>query len=445
MGRKLIGLTLLLMAAFLISGYTVRAEEAPAPPEGPLTLEECINIALGGHPKIKGAEQDLDAGHYATMQATSAFWPSVDFNANRNYINYERQIRIGSESLTTTAKYISNNFAFNTNWTLFDFGRTYYRVRGLAELEGSLLNSLNVAEQAVAYDVMDAYFGLLSAQSLVDVAKETKDAADVHLKQAQAFYDVGVKPRFDVTQAEVEVNDAKLKLIQAQDAVKVARVSLNTKLGFRPLTETEVEVLPVTEQLGETMDGYIEMAMSNRPELKGQEFQVRSAQAGVKGAFSDLLPTLSASANEEWYKEDHSDMLSNQNVSISVNVPIFEGLKTLNSLAEARARLLSANYKLEDLKRDVTLEVSKSYLDVEDAKARIDALETSVKKAKENLEIAQGRYEAGVGPLIEVTDARVGLTSAETDLATATYDYHTAYAKLLKSIGTPLKGGGQAE
>jgi len=206
-----------------------------------------------------------------------------------------------------------------------------------------------------------------------------------------------------------------------------------------------VEELPITEKLDATVDGYIDDAIENRPELKGQEFQMRSAEAGVKGAYADFLPTITAGATQNWNKEDHSEMLSNQNVIVAVNVPLFEGFRSVAAVGEARARALSAGYRLEDLKRDVTLQVTAAYLAVEDAKARIDALETSVKKAEENLEIAQGRYEAGVGPLIEVTDAQVGLTSARTDLTNAKYDYHSSYADLLRSVGAPIKGAEEAE
>lgn len=445
MFRKLAFTTVALIAALFISVGAGRAEDAPAPPERPLSLEECINIALGGHPKVKGAEQDLEAGRYSTRQAISGFWPSVNLDVSRNYTHFERQIRIGGQSITTTANYIANNFTFDTNWTVFDFGRTYYRVRGLAELEDSLLSGLTKAEQTVAYDVMEAYFGLLQARSLVEVANETKAAADSHLKQAQAFYDVGVKPRFDVTQAEVEVNDAKLKVIQALDAVKSARASLNTKLGYGPLARTEVEDVPAADGLDGPIESYIDKAMEQRPELRVQEFSVRSARAGVKGAYADFLPTITAGATQNWYKEDHTDLLSNQNVVVTANVPIFEGFRSVAALGEARAKALSEGYRLEDLRRDVKLEVSTSYLDVEDARARIDSLGASVKKAQENLEIAQGRYEAGVGPLIEVTDAQVGLTSARTDMANATYDYHIAYTKLLRSVGAPVPGGGEKE
>lgn len=434
MGRISKGLAAGFAAAlviFTVSGRSL-AEEVPA---RPLALDECINIALGGHPRIKAAEQDLKAGEYRTEQAKAVYWPWLTFNASRNYRHYETLVRFGSTPAKTSARFVANNFAFNANWTLFDFGRTYYNVRGLSELESSLTKDLTAAEQSMAFDVVNAYFSLLQAEKLVDVANETKAASQSHLEQATAFYDVGVKPRFDVTSAEVELNNAKLGLIEAEHTAKLARVTLNTVLGYPPTAPTEVVDMPPTEKLSGSMDEYLAKALAERPELKSLEFAESSARMGVRAAYAGYLPALSASGSYSWYKEDHSDMFKSDNVMVAVDVPIFEGLKTTAALGEARARALSAGYRLEDTRRNVEVEVGAAFLGVEDAAAKIDTLVSSVKKARENLDIAHGRYEAGVGPYIEVTDAQVAFTQALTDKTRAEYEYHIAYARLLKSVG----------
>jgi len=436
-----IRLGLLIVAAMMVmtalpSGY---AGAADVPTDRPLTLEECIETALGTHPKVKIAEQDALAAKYNTRQAISAFWPQATFNASRDYVSSSRVARIGGQTVNTTARYISNNFAFNTNWTIFDFGRTYYSVRSLAEIEDSLLKNLTAAQQGVAYDVMDAYFGLLKSQSLVKVAEETVAANESHMKQAQAFFEVGVKPRFDVTQAEVNLNDAKVLLITAQDAVKSARASLNTKLGTDPMAPTMVQERPDLEEMKGTANDYMQDALKNRPEVQSLEARVRSTEMSAKAAFSNYLPDVSVGATQNWYKEDHTDALSNEDLQLAVSVPIFDGFKTCSQVSSAKATVLSTKYQLEDLKLGIQLAVSQAFLAVEDAKARMGYLDSSVKAAKENLDIAQGRYEAGVGAIIEVTDAQVSLTKAETDRTQAVYDYHQAYTTLLRNIGQGVK------
>ncbi|MBI5189688.1 MAG: TolC family protein [Nitrospirae bacterium] len=428
-----------LAAALLMGALPGTAIAADIPTDRPIALDEAVNIALGGHPRIKGAEQDVEAARQGARIAESAYWPQFSFDVSRNYIFSARQVRFGGTNSLTKAHYIANNFTFNGNWTLFDFGRTYYSVKSLDEVENSLIKTLDSTSQSVAYDVMDAYFALLKAQSLVKVSEETLEAAKSHLKQAQAFYEVGVKPRFDVTQAEVEVNSAAVAIIQANDAVRSARATLNTRLGADPLTPTTVVEQPMVEELKKPMEDYFREAVANRPDIQALEAQVRSSEASVKAVWSGHLPTVSAGAALNWYDEDHTEPQENHNVQLALALPIFEGFRTEARVGQARANALSMKYKLDDTKLSVQSQVSQAYIAVEDARARFSALESSVNKARENLEIAQGRYEAGVGPLIEVTDARVSLTKAQTDLAQAVYDYHSAYTSLLRSVGKGVK------
>jgi len=404
-----------------------------------MTLEGCIDIALGGHPKVLAAEQDREAGLYVTRQAMSSYWPQISFRGTRNYIKSERLIRFGSLEVNTTSKYTSNNLDIDANWLLFDFGRRYYNVRSLAKIEDKLVHDMDAAQQTVAFDVMEAYFEVLKAQELIKVAEATKEAATQHLQRAQSFYDAGSKPRFDVTQAEVELNEAELELITARDSLKLAVAGLNTKLGREPLAPMAVEPLTKPVELDKELTEYINEAYENRPELSSLKSSTESAEMGVNAAIADFLPRLNASASQNWYIEDDmKDFLQNQNLLLSLEVPLFEGFNSVSKYGEAKARVLAAGYRFDDLKRDISLEVSKAYLDVEDAKARSDTLESSVDKARENLDIAEGRYEAGVGPIIEVTDARVALTEAETNLTQAQYDYHLAYTRLMKSTGRVL-------
>ena len=156
---------------------------------------------------------------------------------------------------------------------------------------------------------------------------------------------------------------------------------------------------------------------------------------GIRGACAGYLPTLTASGSYNWNKLDHISTFENSSYQLGLTVPIFQGFATDAQVGQARAAALSAKYRVEDAKLNVLNDVASAYLSVQDAKARTVALEVSVRKAQENLDIALGRYEAGVGNIIDVTDAQVLLTTAKTDKAQAYYDYHLAYSKLLRNTG----------
>ena len=164
----------------------------PADSAKAMTLEDCIAIALGEHPRIKGASSDVDFGRYRTIGAESNYYPQFSFTGSFGWVNTAQPISGLPAPFAGTFliqnNYQSNTWGFTGNWVLFDFGRTYYSVKSNKELETALNKTLTSVQENVVYDVRDAFFGLLRAQTLVKVAEDTLDQANTHLRQAQAFY-----------------------------------------------------------------------------------------------------------------------------------------------------------------------------------------------------------------------------------------------------------------
>jgi outer membrane protein TolC len=120
---------------------------------------------------------------------------------------------------------------------------------------------------------------------------------------------------------------------------------------------------------------------------------------------------------------------------VILTVPLFQGGLTRGRISEARANLIALEAQRDAMRQSILLEVNQAYADLEGATARVNVMESSLQKARENLEIAQGRYEAGLGPYIEVIDAQLSAVNAETDRIQALYDYYLAGARLLKAMG----------
>jgi outer membrane protein TolC len=118
-----------------------------------------------------------------------------------------------------------------------------------------------------------------------------------------------------------------------------------------------------------------------------------------------------------------------------LSMPLYEGGVTGGKVSEAQANLHAAEAQRQTLRLSILLEINQAYVDIDSGTARITVTDISLKKAKENLDLAQGRYEAGVGPYIEVTDSQVASVNAETDRVQALYDYYLATARLYKAIG----------
>jgi outer membrane protein TolC len=301
----------------------------------------------------------------------------------------------------------------------------------------------------VVLNVKQSYYALLAAKKLVEVAQKTIEQTESHLKQAEAFFRAGSKPRYDVTRAEVEVNNANLGLINARNGVRIRTIALNNAMGIDPGRATEIveelPPIPVLPTLGQAQTD----ALKDRPDMKRMEADIEAARSRVKAEQSNYLPTISASGAYNWANGTtemgnfpgapiplQGDVQNSWNAGIMLTLPLFQGGLTVGRVAEARANLLALEAQRDATKQAVLLEVNQAYADLEGAAARVEVMQKTLQKARENLDVAQGRYKAGVGPYIEVTDAQLSSVNSETDHIKALYDYHLAIAQLLKAMGS---------
>jgi len=402
--------------------------------EKKLTLQDCIDTALKNQPALKAAQAGVAAGKGREIQARSPYLPQI--TASTGYSD-NRQLG-GAFGDSTTKSYTTT---LSANQMIYDFGRTGNALDAARSSARSTELDADRVAQDVILNVKQAYFSLLQAKRLIIVAQKTVEQTESHLKQAQAFFRTGSKPRFDVTRAEVEVNNARLSRINANNTVRIRTIALYNAMGIEPGGDIVIEDILSDSTQVPLYDEVKEAALKNRPEMRKADADIEAARSRVKATESDYYPTLSANGAYNWAHGTASmgpfrgDVQDSWNAGITLSLPLFEGGLTKGKVGEAHANLLIAEAQRDTLKQSILIELSQAYADMESAKVRIDVMESSLQKARENLFIAQGRYEAGVGPYLEVTDAQVAAVTAETDHVQALYDYQLASARLLKAIG----------
>jgi outer membrane protein TolC len=387
-----------------------------------LTLDECLEISLKRHPDIRGAQAVIKALQSRADQVDLEWKPDLGFSGsyNRRSITDKGFDRY-SNSLTMSK-------------LLSDGGKT--------ELESTIAKlQLKISEydydtvlQNLLYDVKEAYFNLLKAQKRVQVAEEAVRMYEHRLRQAEAFYEVGRVPRYDVTTAEVDLSRGKLELVQARTGARSARSSLNNAMGFPEAPEFSIEDMLSYEEVGFSQDRAVATAMEMRPQLNARRTEKTSAEKSVNLASRSNNPVLKANAGYSWGDEDYT---GNEELylGVSVNVPIYDKGLAREKTREARFRVEEADAKLTALEQDVILEVEKAYMEVHDSIEAIDTAAKTVQQAMQNLELANGRYEVGVGSPVEVTDATENYISATNSYYTTLYDYWLALAALEKATG----------
>lgn len=398
------------------------------------SLHDCIDIALKNQPAIRAAQENVNAGRGRETQAVSPFLPQL--NASTGYS--ESYALGGAFGNSITKSYTTT---LSVNQILYDFGKTGNALDAARWGTLSSQRDMDRTIQDVVLNVKQSYYALLAAKKLVLVAQKTIEQTESHLKQAMAFYRAGTKPRYDVTRAEVEVNNAKLGMINAKNGVRIRTITLNNAIGIEPGKETEIDdALPPAFAMP-TLEIAQEETLRNRPEILKAEADIEAAKYRVQAEAANYYPTVSANGAYNWSTGTaemgpfKGDLLNSWNAGVMLTVPLFQGGLTRGKVSEARANMLAMEAQRDAIRQSILLEVNQSYADMESAKIRIEVMESSLQKARENLEIAQGRYEAGFGPYIEVTDAQLSAVNAETDYIQAKYDYYLAAARLLKAMG----------
>ncbi len=411
----------------------------PAHAEPVMTLKECIETALRNQPSIRMARASVDAGLGREMQAASPYFPQVSASTG-----YSESHSLGGAFGDSVAKGYTTTLSLNQ--LIYDFGRSSNSLDAAKLATRSSEQDADRVNQEVVLNVKQSYYALLAARQLVEVALKTIEQTESHLRQAEAFFRAGSKPRFDVTRAEVDVNNARVGLINAKNSVRIRTIALNNAMGVDPGRATEIEFALPSVVVGTlSLEQAQDEALKKRPEMLKAETDREAANARVRTEEANYYPTISAVGAYNWANGTQEmgpfkgDIQNSWNAGVTLTVPLFQGGLTKGRVSEARANLLAVEAQRDTIRQTILLEVNQAYADLEGATARADAMETSLKKAQENLELAQGRYEAGVGPYIEVTDAQLASVNAETDRIQALYDYSLAAARLLKATGRGME------
>jgi outer membrane protein TolC len=402
-----------------------------------LDLQRCIAIALERHPSIQAAAGTVTAGESRVGQARSGFYPQLNGSAGYSRtdpINTSGFSRTDSTGTSTGQDYSSYSSSISLSQNLYDFGKTSTQVKVQEFNRDSFRSDLDNVLIQVTFGVKQAYYGLLQARRNRDVAREVVGQFQQHLERAKAFFEVGTKPKFDVTKADVDLSNAKLNLLKAENAYRLGFVTLNNTMGMPAAPDYEVvDHLPFHSakiDLEETA----RKAYDRRPDLKAIAAKRKSLDQSIELARKSYYPYVSGTASYGWGGSDFP-LDQGWSVGAQLNVPLFSGFLTKYQVEEARANLdvLAAYESL--LRQTIYLEVKQALLNLDEAADRIGTAELSVRQATENLDLANGRYAAGVGSPIEVTDALVAVSNAKTAHISALYDYRLAQASLEKAAG----------
>jgi outer membrane protein len=403
-----------------------------------LTLKEAEALALKNHPQILAAENEVSFANQQVVEARSAYYPTVDADITGSTANNGG--RIGAGYLTDSRIFNRFGQGFTLSQLITDLGRTPNLVassRSSAQAAGQTYQSTryNVLQQ-----VNRAYYDALHAQALVKVAEQTVAARQLLYEQVSLLAKNNLKSQLDVSFADVNVSEAKLLLIRAQDSVQQASAELSRALGSDQAASYQLVDEPLPPSPPAKADDLIAQAMVNRPELASLRYSRESAYK-FADAEKDLARPSVSLVGVAGYMPYIAQLTSQQipgeyaGAAVNVQIPVFNGHLFSARREAARYRALEADQNLRNEQEQIARDVRVAWANSMTAFQRIDVTAQLLRQASLALDLAQGRYQLGLSSIVELTQAQLNLTQAEIENLSAKYDYQGQYSVLQYALG----------
>lgn len=439
-------------AMALLFSQAAFAEEA-APQVVELNLQQAMEKAFNTNPaiKISGYEKDSARANLNAARQSRGITITGQHTTTRGGYDDDRTSTTitGIEPGTGNIRYenvnigkgISNNHSNTISASIPIY--TGGKLSGTIDQAKANYKYYLVGEQKAYNDmretVTNSYYGMLQADNVQNLSRESVNRLEEHLKNVKAQYDVGVVAKVDVLRSEVELADAQQTLIQAENAYHIAEATLNKIVGLPMDTTLKLQDSMQYTPYDNDMKYCLDYAAEHRPDLEQARQNVEAAKGALKVARSGYMPQVSASASQNWNDTNWpGDENGNWSVGVGVSMNIFDTGVTLSKIHGAEADLAKAEESYRDAVDSIMLEVRSTYLNLREAEKRIKTTEVAVAKAEEDYHIAQVRYMAGVGTNTDVLDAQVALTDAQNNYVQSLYDYNTSKTSLETAIGVPM-------
>ncbi len=406
---------------------------------GTFTLKEAVLKALADNPSIEAARRGATSAEETRKSARGAFGPalSTNYTASHSDKSVFNNHTIYQWSVTVSQPI----------FTGFNILATYNSAALTAQSQEL---ALGLSELNLIFLVQQNFINLLTARENVESAKDSVERLASQLKVAQAFYDVGLKPRIDVLRAEAQLSEAEDTLISAQNTVVIQEARLNTLLNL-PVNahinyKGELAYFPFDQPLEVSLD----TAAHYRPDILIARKATEISQEQVTLAASEFYPQIYA--NVEWVKNgdgfdvngfDNSNNptdLSGTSVGATAEWSLFSWGTTYFATTSAKQNVLSVKATEANTWQEAAFEVKSRYLNIINAAKRIKVAEKTVAAAEEAYRMAVARYQAQVGTNTDVLDAQSDLSSAEASLITARGDYMISVASLYNATGSKVPG-----
>ena len=399
-----------------------------------VNLDDCIRLALGNNPRIQSAMQDVFVSNARLKQVWSNYFPEFSWQSGYSRIRQLQLSDVFQENLIYNYWVLGQ---ISGSQLLYDFGVTQNQatIRKL-DMAGYKIILTGIVNDVI-YNVKDSYFYLQYALEAKKVAEDNVKEYEKFYEQAKGFYVAGMKPKIDVTIAEVNLSNAKLTLIQAEHNVYIAMAKLNNVIGIQYSTKYDISEKLRFESCDISLNQAVTICEKSRPEFELADLKVEQANQNYKLVKKSWYPQFITQGQFD-VGGRHPDSNYGYTFGAYINFPTVNGMELKYKLREASVLYAKEQSNALNTKNNVYYEVQNAFYTLDEKKNKLPVAYLTLKQAKENYDLSSGRYKVGVGDPIELNDAQVQYKNAKLVYYQTLYEFNSARANLEKSIGKNL-------
>jgi len=404
------------------------------PPPSNLTLSQAKAYALQNNPRIRSADSSTAAAGSVVKEVRAARFPTVSGLATG--VEAQHSSIVSAGALQTSSLYTRLASGVAVSQLVTDFGRTSSLSKSSDLRREAQASSGQAVRELVLLEVEQAYFQALGGAAALRAAQAAVNNREITLRQIGALADSAMRSTLDVRFAEVALSQAQLDLYQTENMAAEAQANLSAALGLDQTTAFTLTDEASPAALEPTPEARIHEALQKRPELAALSLTRDAAHRYAEAEAKLRLPTVSfvgaAGAVPAGDPRLHDTYSA---AGVNINIPVLNGGLFSARRAEAEQRAAAAESDVRDLSIQIAREVRIAWLEANTAARRLDVTSRLILQANEALRLAQTRYDAGLGSIVELSQAQLNQTSAEIQNATARYDYLSRRAALDYSTG----------
>ncbi|MEO0535195.1 MAG: TolC family protein [Cyanobacteria bacterium P01_A01_bin.123] len=405
------------------------AEEVEIVGTQPITLQQAIELAYENSQTFQISLLQLERGRSVLREAQADLYPTLD--ATASLTGQDSTNILGASSFDTTA-----SGSLQVSYDLFTSGLRDANIRA-AERQLRLLElSVEETREDLRLNTTNDYYDLQEASEQVRINQAFLTQAERNLEDTQIREEVGVGTRFDVLRAEVEVANARQTLIQSQSTRRIAQRQLATRLNLPPSVDISAVPPGLADPWPLSLEESIVLAYQNRSELEQQLVQREIEDQQRRAALATVRPQVSlvGSYSLQDTLNQGGDITDTTSVSAQVSWRLFDGGAAAAQAAQNDRDREIAEETFSQTRSTIRFDVEQAYSNLQANRANVRTAQLAVEQAREALELANLRFNAGVGTQLDVLTAQSDLADAEGNLVTAVVGYNRALASMERAI-----------